>query len=655
MSVGHRSLGHRSLGSRKADPGKTTAALRGDPREEARREQQQFTRRAALLGCGQLAVLGALGFRLHQLQVVEAGRYAPLADDNRINTLALAPLRGRIRDRFGALLADNAEAFRVMVVPALVNDLAGALERLAQVIPVTSEVQAQVLARAKRQPANLPIIVAGDLPWEQIARINLFAPELPGVETETWGRRLYYHGTTVGHVVGHVGAVERIGLGDDPVLRIPGMRIGRTGVERGMESRLRGVGGALRREVDVRGRIMRNLFKTDPQPGRDVVLTIDLELQKAVLDRLSGERRAAAVALDIASGEVVAMGSVPTYDPADVMSARTASAWRRVQHRANDPLVNRATSGLYPPGSTFKIVTALAALEAGVVDLRERIECDGSFGFADRTYRCWKRSGHGRCDLHRALRESCDCYHYEIARRLGIERLAAMAQRLGLGQIYPAGISPQSKGVVPTPSWKRGRFGKPWLGGETLIAGIGQGYVLATPLQLAVMTARAASGRLVLPTLVRPDPGRPPAPFAPLGISDRSLIAVNRGLRAVVNEDGGTGSRASLGSGEPLVAGKTGTSQVNRRSTDRDADDLKWEERDHALFVGYFPADAPRYAVAAVIEHGGGGGAVAAPLVRDIMQELVKRDPMRRPAFAVDALPSERPVPGNRAVLGRAG
>ena len=456
------------------------------------------------------------------------------------------------------------------------------------------------------------------------------------------------------HVVGHVGAVERIGLGDDPVLRIPGMRVGRTGVELGMEQQLRGIGGALRREVDARGRIVRDLLRTDQKPGRDVALTIDLQLQQAVLKRLSAERRAAAVALDVRTGEVLAMASVPTYDPAEVMALRTVAAGRRLQSRDNDPLVNRATSGLYPPGSTFKIVTALAALEAGVVDTRERIECDGSFSYFDRSYRCWKRSGHGRCDLHRAIRESCDCYHYEIARRLGIERIAAMAQRFGLGQTYPAGIAPQRAGVIPTPSWKRGRFGKPWLGGETLIAGIGQGYVLATPLQLAVMTARVATGRQVVPTLVRPVQGAPErAPFVTLGIADRSLVAMQRALRAVVNEDGGTGARASLGDGEAEVAGKTGTSQVSRRSADRDQDDLKWEERDHALFVGYYPAFAPRYAVAAVIEHGGGGGAVAAPLVRDIIRELDRRDPAR--ALPGPATGTTQSPAAERPVVGRAG
>ena len=611
-----------------------------DGDDHDRQQRSVLARRAVLLGLGQAAVLGALATRLYQLQVTEAARYAPLADDNRINTLALAPMRGRILDRFGTLLAGNDEAFRVTLVPALASDLPASLERLAQIVPLPPEEQAKVLARARKQAPNLPIVVALDLSWEQVARVNLHAPELPGIEAETYGRRRYIHGTTVGHVVGHVGAIERIGLGDDPVLRIPGMRIGRTGVERGMDARLRGVGGAIRREVDARGRIVRDLLRTDPRPGSDVVLTIDLELQQLVLKRLAEEKRGAAVVLDVASGEVVAMASVPAIDSAQIAAAPVRTGTRRLERRGADPLVNRATSGLYPPGSTFKIATVLAALEAGAVDLRERIECTGSFEYYDRTFRCWKRSGHGRCDLHRAIRESCDCYHYEIARRVGIEKIAAMAVRLGCGQVFAAGIAPQSAGIIPTPSWKRGRYGKPWVGGETLLAGIGQGYVLTTPLQLAVMTARTATGRAVVPTLVRPEAGKAPPQFAALGISERSLGALRRALHAVVNEDGGTGTRASLGEGEPDVAGKTGTSQVNRRSTDRAQDDLAWEERDHALFVGYVPAQAPRYAVAAVVEHGGGGGVTAAPLVRDIMLDVLRRDPMRRPAHS--AAPDRR-------------
>lgn len=621
-------------------------------------ERRLFTRRAAIVGAGQAIVLGALGTRLYQLQVLDGARYTPLADDNRFNTIPIMPARGQILDRFGIPLATNEEGFRVAVVPALSGDLATTLARLSQIAAIPADEQARVIARARRQPANLPIIVASDLTWDQVAAINLLTPELPGVETETFNRRRYHHVIRTGHIVGHVGAIERIGMGDDPMLRVPGMRIGRAGVERGMDERLRGSGGAVRREVDARGRIVRHVQRTEPKSGSDVAITIDLDLQTFLADRLGRERRAAAVVLDVLGGEVVAMASSPGYDPAlnvpQPLSPEPPPARRRrgrtirTGHGASkralktDALFNRATMGLYPPGSTFKIVTALAALEAGVIDLRERIDCQGSFTLADKTFRCWNRGGHGRCDMHRAMRESCDVYFYEVARRMGMDTLATMAQRLGLGQTFEAGIAPMAKGLIPTPAWKRGRYGRSWLGGETILSGIGQGYVLTSPLQLAVMTARVATGMAVTPTVVRPERGSAAAAFPRLNVSDRHLQAVQRALRAVVNEGGGTGSRAALGSGGPLVAGKTGTSQVSRRSANRYPSSLRWEERDHALFVAYFPAMDPRYAIAAVVEHGGGGGSVAAPLVREVIAELVDRDPLRKPAYSVQAPGSGR-------------
>ncbi len=613
-------------------------------------DRRVFSRRAVLLGLGQALGFGALGARLYQIQVLDAGRYSLLADDNRFNAIPLAPTRGRILDRFGVALATNEESLRVSIVPALAGNLDLALDRLSQIVPVPADERIRIVTRAKRQPANLPILVASDLDWDQVATINLMAPELPGIETETFSRRIYHHARIVGHVIGHVGAVERFAMGDDPALRIPGVRIGRAGVERGMERTLHGQSGIVRREVDARGRIVRNIARSEPQPGTDVATTIDVDLQSWLVERLARERRSAAVAIDVIGGEVVAMASSPGYDPAlntpqppppppepqrGRRRNRSLRTGQRIVAAKPDALFNRATSGLYPPGSTFKIVTALAALEAGVIDLRERIDCQGSFALADKTYRCWNRGGHGRCDLHRAMRESCDIYFYEVARRMGIDALAAMGRRLGLGQTFDAGIAPLSAGVIPTPTWKRGKIGRPWLGGETVIAGIGQGYVLTSPLQLAVMTARAATGNAVIPTLVRPEQGRPGGGFARLGVDDRHLKAVQRALRAVVNEAGGTGARASISDLGFEVAGKTGTSQVSRRSANRYHTSLRWEERDHALFVGYFPANAPRYAVAVVIEHGGGGGTVAAPLARELMAELVQRDPMRKPAISI--------------------
>lgn len=590
-------------------------------------------RRTLLLGAAQLGVLGLVGSRLFRLQVIDGARYVPLAEENRINVQMLAPTRGRILDRFGEVLATNLQGYRAVVVPALAGDVRQALQQFRRIVAIDDGQIERIAQRAKRQPPNVPIVIAGDLSFEQIAQLNLFAPQMPGVTTEVESRRRYFHGHTVGHVVGYVGGVERHALDDDPVLRLPGMRVGKSGVELGMDEDLRGVGGHVKHEVDALGRIVRNLEQQEPQRGRDVVVTIDTRLQARVLARLARERRAALVALDANSGEVVVMASVPQFDPQDIINPNAARELRRLQTAQHNPMINRAIRGAYPPGSTFKMVVALAALDAGVVSLRERIECNGSFEYANHTYRCWKRRGHDSSDLHKALRESCDCYFYEIARRTGIEQIARMARRLGLGSIFAAGIAPQRPGVIPDPEWKQRRLGKAWLGGETILAGIGQGYVSTTPLQLAVMTVRLATGLAVEPTLVRPTGRAAIAPADSLGLKPEWLEAVRRGMFAVVNDEGGTGGAARIEDGTQRLSGKTGTSQVSRQSSERGHYDLKWEERDHALFVAFAPSARPRYAVAAVVEHAGSGGQTAAPLVKEVMTELLVQDPMARPAF----------------------
>lgn len=597
-----------------------------------KRSTRVFTRRAILLGVAQVAGFGALGSRLYQLQVMEGRRYAPLAEDNRINLQVLAPRRGRILDRAGRVLAANEESFRIIVYPSLTADLGSTLKLVSRIVPLAAEEQERLIAKAKSQGRHAQLVVAEDLSFEQVASLNLLAPQLPGVQTDTAYRRKYFGGMTMGHLAGYVGSVERHALDEDMVLRLPDMKTGKSGIERGMETELRGAGGTRKFEVDARGRIVRNLEETDPVAGQDVVITVDSWLQARVHQRLAREGRAALVVLDIASGEVAAMASTPAYDPAVIMDGVSEAAWHELSTGENQPLLNRAISGLYPPGSTFKMVTALAGLEAGVMSLRETVDCGGSYGLADQTYRCWKRGGHGRCDMHRALRESCDVYFYEIANRVGIERLATMARRLGFGQIFPSGLALQKAGVVPDSEWKRAQYGKNWLGGETILTGIGQGYMLATPLQLAVMAARLASGVAVEPTLVRRDAASGPAHFAPLEVGQTGLDAVRRGMFAAVNEAGGTGGNVGLGAGRPLIAGKTGTSQVSRATSDNAAGDVPWEQRDHALFVAYFPADAPRYAISTVVEHGGGGGATAAPLVRDVIGYILDDDPMSKSA-----------------------
>jgi penicillin-binding protein 2 len=602
--------------------------------DDDQQQRLRFSRRALVFGTMQTAAFGVLASKLYQVQVLDGQRLAPLAEDNRINIQMLAPARGRILDRTGLLLADNADDFRAIIIPSLAGNLALILERVSRLIPLEAEERDKLIARAKRQQPNVPLIVAGALNFSQIASLNLQAPHLPGVQIEAASTRRYFSGDAVGHVVGHVGHVDRVGIDDDPILRLPGLKVGRTGVERGLDDRLRGGGGAIKHEIDARGRIVRTLAETAPTRGDDVVLTIDTELQRKVGARLSRERRASSVVIDTQSGEVVAMVSVPTHNPSEIVKGVTARTWERMRQSGNDPMVNRAIRGQYPPGSTFKMVTALAALEAGVVDLEHKIRCEGQTELGGQTFRCWKRTGHGQCNFHRALRESCDCYFYEISNRVGIEAIAKMSRKLGLGQIFETGLAHQKPGVVPDPTWKRERFNKPWLGGETLLVGIGQGYVLATPLQLAVMTARLASGRSVVPQMVRAKPdGSVRTAFQPLDVRQKFLDAVRRAMSAVVNDDGGTGSTAQLEDDQPLVAGKTGTSQVVRASSDRKSEDLAWEQRDHALFVAYVPADKPRYAVSVVVEHGGGGGATAGPVIRDVIAAVLERDPSARTAY----------------------
>jgi penicillin-binding protein 2 len=592
--------------------------------------RRRFTRRAVLLGGLQGLGFALLAGRLYQLQVMDGRLYAPLAEDNRITTQVLAPTRGRIFDRSGRPLADNAEIYQAQVIPALTANMEQVLAAFAQIIPLSPDRRAEMIAAAKSQSRHTPVILATNLTWQQLARINLHAPNLPGVDTLIVGRRRYHGGTAMGHVVGYTGAVERFALDDDPAMRLPGIAIGKSGLEAGLDAALHGEAGLVRREVDARGRVIRELERRDPRPGKDVFVTIDSEVQGAIRHRLKDFRRAAATVVDVQTGEIAAMVSVPGYDPAPFAEGITTQQWRALTQSRDDPLIDRTLQGQYPPGSTFKMVTALAGLEAGVIKPDERIDCAGAIELAGQQFRCWHRSGHGPCDLHRGLRESCDVYFYELARRVGISRIAACGQILGLGQTFDIGLGAQKAGLLPDPEWKRGALGRPWYDGETLLAGIGQGYVLATPLQLAVMMARLATGRIVSPSLVRFGE-EPVRAFPSLALQDAHLEAMRRAMLAVVYERSGTGRQAFPGVEGVTIMGKTGTSQVTRLSGFRQHDELQWHHRDHALFVGCISDKRPRYAASLIVEHGGSGGQTAAPLVRDILLDVYRADPAARP------------------------
>lgn len=590
-----------------------------------RKPKTVFSRRALLIGGAQVAGFGVLAGRLYQLQVLEGQYYAPLADNNRISIQLLPPVRGQILDRNGVLLARNEQQFALSIVPALTGDLKNTLRRLAELVPITMAKQRELIAQAKKQGINRALIAADNLSFQQIAAINVLAPQLPGVETQTTNRRRYPAGKSMAHITGYTGEVSTHALDDDPVLRLPGMKVGMIGAELGFDERLRGSAGQRKFEVDARGRIIRNLDTRDANAGDDLKLTIETDLQNSVMSRIAGERCAALVVLDVNDGAILSLASVPTYD-ADRMSGKLSRQdWKELSEGKDHPMFNRATRGLYPPGSTFKMITALAALEAGTLKLNEKVRCSGRYKLADQRYNCWKRHGHGSVDLHRALRESCDTLFYDIANRTGISKISSMAHQMGLGQTYKCGLPLQKKGVIPTPDWKRWRFNASWLDGETILAGIGQGYVSATPLQLAIMTARLATGREVVPCLLKDD-AEPKTRFKPLNLDPDHLRAVRSGMLASVYEPGGTGARVQIAGANFSIAGKTGTSQVRANSTRRQSNQSLWELKDHALFVCFFPVDRPRYAVACVVEHGGSGGKTAAPLVREVIKDVVDYD-----------------------------
>lgn len=620
-----------------------------------------FNRRSLLLGLIHAAAFGGLATRLYQLQVLEADAIGAQAADNRTRLIPVPAARGRILDASGRVLAANRELFRIVRIAERGgddHDLRAILARVAPIVGLSREDQDQLLATAKRRGQTSTLTIAENVGFEQVAALQLRASDLAGVRIEPVWVRTYTpmtrrEGEAMGHLIGYVGAIDKRALDDDPVLRLSQSRVGKAGVEAGMEMELRGIAGQAQIEVDARGRFVRTVRETKPLAGRDMTLTVDTKVQTQLMERLGRhDGPSAAVVLDCVTGGIVAMASTPSFDAAELSGPAARSAWQAHAANTDRPMINRAIAGQYPPGSTFKMVTALAALDAGVLTSKEKIECWGDVTVAGHTFHCWNRKGHIASDLQKALRESCDCYFYEVARRVGMEAIAVKARQLGLGQTYSLGIDPQKAGLVPTPAWKRNRSKTGWLIGETLLAGIGQGYLLATPLQLAVMTARIATGRAVTPTVIAQAPGDRAPDFAALAISGGHLEAVRRGMKAVVNEPGGTGMAADFDDGRYLIAGKTGTSQVSRASALRDPSVvLERRQRDHALFVAYAPADAPRYAVSVVMEHAGGGGQMAGPVVGDVFKLLVESEKKPVGAAATVKPPPNRPLNGNGEAL----
>lgn len=610
--------------------------------------QRVFTRRALLLGTAQLGLFGALMARLYYLQVMESDKYTLLAEENRINMRLLPPRRGRVLDRFGTELASNRRNYRVMIVAEQTRNVDATLEALSKLIQVDDTQRARVKREIERRRKFVPVVVAENLSWDDFAKINLHSPDLPGVQLDVGETRDYPYVQTFSHVVGYVGAVAENELGDDPLLELPGFRIGKSGVEKVYDEQLRGRAGHSQIEVNAYGRAIRELERHNGQQGNDVVLTIDADLQRFAQERF-GEDSGAAVVIDIHTGEILALVSNPGYDPNWFNVGITGPQWRQLNNDKYKPLINKAIAGQYPPGSTFKMLVGIAALESGNMTPETRVFCPGHMDFGNNTFHCWKKGGHGTMNFVSALEESCDVYFYEAARRTGVDKVAEVAKKLGLGDFTGIDLTGERRGIIPTRAWKQGALGQPWHPGENLVIGIGQGYVTTTPLQLAVMAARLANGGYaVQPRIVRRDDAFGPATdprlasqrWPSLHFKREQLDLALEGMIRVTTPPRGTAAGARITLAQYAMAGKTGSSQVRRISRAeretrvRKNEEKPWEERDHALFVAFAPVSAPRYACAVIIEHGGSGAKAAAPVARDIMLECQKLDPSRKPRTA---------------------
>jgi penicillin-binding protein 2 len=618
-----------------------------------------FNRRTALLLGGQVGLFSLLAARMYYLQVIEGEKYKVLADENRISLRLLAPPRGRVLARGGEILALNQLNYRVVLVPEQTGSVPATLDVISHILNLSEGERRRILREVARKRRFLPITIRDNLSWEEVARIAVNAQDLPGVSIDSGSSRTYPYGAELAHLVGYVAPPSEADLTGDPLLELPDFRIGRNGVERIYDLAMRGKAGTTQVEVNAAGRPIRELKRVEGEPGLDVVLTIDLELQRKLTERLAQEESGAAVLLDVHSGEILALTSTPSYDPNEFSKGIPAGLWRKLISDHRHPLNNKAVSGTFAPGSTFKMITAIAALEAGVISPEQRVGCRGHVELGDAKFHCWKKGGHGPVDLIDGIKYSCDVYFYELARRAGIDKIAEVAKRFGLGQTVGIDLPNEKAGLIPTRAWKRATLGQPWAQGESLVNGIGQGYITTTPLQLAVMTARLVNGGYaVQPRLTRDmingraAAERPAQSWPQIAVSPQLVNLVLRGMRAVVNDPRGTAFKARIIDKQNphfAMGGKTGTAQVRRITEEerrvglRKIEQVPWRERDHALFVGYAPVDDPRYAVAVVVEHGGGGSSVAAPIARDILHETLRRY-RDRPDAPGPNLASERPA-----------
>lgn len=594
-----------------------------------------LVKRSLVLAFMEFLLFMVIIFRLYYLQVYQADRYKMLADENRISTRLLIPPRGIIYDRNQELLASNRQNFQVSIVAEQTPDIQETLDAFKKIMPLAEAEEEKIKKEIRRKRSFVPIKIKDNLTWEEVSKIQLNAPSLPGIVIDEGLSRYYPFGEKMMHILGYVSSVSENDVKDDPLLEVPGFKIGKAGIEKLFEKRLRGRGGNQKLEVNAYGRVMKEIEKNDGVLGEKIDLSLDARLQTKAFELL-GEESGAIVLMDVHNGEILAFASTPSYDPNLMVTGISNEDWKTLVNNERHPLTNKVIAGRYSPGSTFKMIVALAGLESGAIKPETRFFCAGKMFLGSHPFHCWKHSGHGYLDVVQALQHSCDIFFYETAQKVGIEKIADMARRLGLGEKVGIGLDNENAGLIPDKAWKQRTRKEPWHPGETLISGIGQGYILTTPIQLVTMMSRLVNGGYeVRPSFLRVSEEEQKN-IKKINLSQTYLDIVKEGMYNVVNVPGGTAYMSRFDYNGMKMGGKTGTTQVRRISLKErqtgilKESELPWRLRNHALFVGYAPHNNPKYAVVVLVEHGGGGSSVAAPMASKLLQETLKLDPAKK-------------------------
>lgn len=574
-----------------------------------------FTRRAMVVGGLQAGFGAMLVGRMGWISIAENEKYNLLSESNRVNLTLVPPRRGWILDRYGKPLANNRTDFRVDLIPDRVTDPDHTIGSLAELLSLSPDDVERIRTELEKSAGFRPVQVAEKLTYNQFAAVSVRLPDLPGVAPSQGFSRYYPAGAAVGQLLGYVGAASAKEYEErkNPLLITPGFKVGKEGLEKTFDLELTGKPGAKRVEVTARGKVVRELTTRPDTPGNSITLTIDAGLQEYAGRRL-GTESGSCIVLDCHTGEILCMASMPAYDPNNFSDGISHDEWNMLSNDERHPLINKSLNALYPPGSTFKPMVAMALQSAGI-DPKERVHCPGGYRLGNRFFRCLGR--HGSVDMHRAIAKSCNTYFYTMGNRVGIDVIARMGHAMGFGEKFDLPVLSQSYGTMPDTAWKMRRYDQKWTASDTLNASIGQGYVVVNPLQLAVMAGRIASGRNIQPRLVK---GRYPQ-AAPMPFPKEHFDAVRNGMWEVVNGDG-TAGRSRLDVPGVQMGGKTGTAQVRRIAGSQRGQSGDWKYRDHGLFVCFAPTSNPRYAASVVIEHGMGGSKAAAPVAKDVLTFL---------------------------------